>query len=191
MIVSRENDLRVVRTRREIKRAFLKLMGEREYGKITVQDITRAAGINRNTFYLHYLDKQDLIARLSGECVDRLEGELKKLPPPQSGEGREQWLRDFLNTAFRTAGEDLEFYRVMLENGYPEFDGGLKRTLGVKLRELLPDTKRTHIAVGIAVDGLLGSLWYWMSHPGEEAGDIVEVLTEFCAVLGDPERKWK
>ena len=49
-------DLRMVKTRAQIKEAFLKL---REYlmpEKIKVKDICEMAMINKTTFYNHYID---------------------------------------------------------------------------------------------------------------------------------------
>ncbi len=58
--MSKKTDLRVIRTKKSIKRALLGLLKEKNYNKITIQDISEEAIINRNTFYLHYLDKDDL-----------------------------------------------------------------------------------------------------------------------------------
>jgi AcrR family transcriptional regulator len=39
------------------------LAAERDFAEITVRDITRRAEVNRNTFYLHYRDKDDLVSQ--------------------------------------------------------------------------------------------------------------------------------
>lgn len=57
----RENDLRYIKTERAIREAFFSLLEEGTFERITVKDITERAMINRNTFYLHYKDKFDLI----------------------------------------------------------------------------------------------------------------------------------
>lgn len=54
-------DPRVVRTRQFILDAFGELMQEKVFKKITVQDITQRAGINRATFYAHFDDKNALL----------------------------------------------------------------------------------------------------------------------------------
>ncbi len=51
-----QTDLRVLRTRKTIKEAFVELMEEKGFDAITVKDITTRAGINRGTFYAHYQD---------------------------------------------------------------------------------------------------------------------------------------
>ena len=55
-------DIRTTRTKRKIKKAFLELLKERTYEHITVSDISSLAGVNRVTFYTHYIDKACLLA---------------------------------------------------------------------------------------------------------------------------------
>lgn len=54
-------DPRVVRTRDSIQSALKDLLMERRFDEITVQDITKRAGVNRATFYAHFYDKYDLL----------------------------------------------------------------------------------------------------------------------------------
>jgi len=53
-------DLRVVKTVRNIETTFIDLLQERDFSVITVQDILDRALINRKTFYRYYKDKYDL-----------------------------------------------------------------------------------------------------------------------------------
>jgi len=45
--------------------AFQELMSEVAFEKITVQLITKRAGVNRSTFYLHFKDKNDLLDEIT------------------------------------------------------------------------------------------------------------------------------
>lgn len=54
-------DPRVKRTHRLILTAFRDLMEEKDFNKVTVQDITARAEINRATFYAHFPDKYALL----------------------------------------------------------------------------------------------------------------------------------
>lgn len=47
--------------KQQIADALILLAEEKDYGKITVQDIARKAGINRQTFYYHFADKEQLL----------------------------------------------------------------------------------------------------------------------------------
>ena len=70
--MEKEPDLRIVRTRHMIKTAFFALIGEIGFEKITVQNLTKKAVINRSTFYLHYTDKFDLLNQLENEILEGL-----------------------------------------------------------------------------------------------------------------------
>lgn len=54
-------DPRIRRTRQLLQEALARLLEEREFDKISVQDITEAATVNRATFYAHYPDKFALL----------------------------------------------------------------------------------------------------------------------------------
>jgi AcrR family transcriptional regulator len=54
-------DPRIRRTRQLLQQALAKLMETKEFDKISVQDITAAATLNRATFYDHYGDKFALL----------------------------------------------------------------------------------------------------------------------------------
>lgn len=69
------DDLRVIKTNRDIKRAFIRLLQTTGFNKITVQDICSEALIGRSTFYHHYVDKYDLLQRL----VTQLETDFEHL----------------------------------------------------------------------------------------------------------------
>ncbi|HDZ5882588.1 TetR/AcrR family transcriptional regulator, partial [Staphylococcus aureus] len=49
-------DLRVVKTRASIKKAFMTLLFEKDFDTISIKEITEFAQIGRKTFYLHYID---------------------------------------------------------------------------------------------------------------------------------------
>ncbi len=55
-----ESDLRVIKTRASIERAFFTLLSRKPLNKITVSDLAAEARINKGTFYLHYRDLSDL-----------------------------------------------------------------------------------------------------------------------------------
>ena len=62
-------DPRIVRTKEAIQRVFKQMVCKMPYEKITVKAISEAAKINRNTFYLHYSSKDDLVSSLVNEVI--------------------------------------------------------------------------------------------------------------------------
>jgi len=57
-------DPRIRRTRQLLQQALAGLLRTRDFDKLSVQEITDAAGVNRATFYAHYPDKFALL-----ECM--------------------------------------------------------------------------------------------------------------------------
>lgn len=52
--------------------ALVKVGREKPLSQITVTDLIKVTGISRGTFYLHYLDKDDLIERLKSQFMTKL-----------------------------------------------------------------------------------------------------------------------
>lgn len=65
-------DLRIKRTQSAIKNSFFKLICEIGFEKISVKNLTEDAMISRNTFYLHYNDKYDLLKKICNEMIRNL-----------------------------------------------------------------------------------------------------------------------
>src|ERR1700744_3940753 len=58
-------DPRIVRSRRMLMDALVKLLDKKEFEDISVQDIADEATLNRATFYLHYPDKNALLQAMT------------------------------------------------------------------------------------------------------------------------------
>ncbi len=65
-------DPRIRRTRQLLQQALAQLLEEREFEKISVQDIAEAATVNRATFYDHYPDKFALLHCMVGARFQEL-----------------------------------------------------------------------------------------------------------------------
>lgn len=55
-------DARIVKTRRNLQDALFALVNEHGIDEVSIADIAQRAGVNRTTFYLHYSDKETLLA---------------------------------------------------------------------------------------------------------------------------------
>jgi len=58
---SKATDRRVERTRRALGDALVKLLGERVWDDIGVQDLCDVANVGRSTFYMHFANKEELL----------------------------------------------------------------------------------------------------------------------------------
>lgn len=59
-------------TKKAIKDTFISLLKEKPFNQITVKDIVDICGVNRNTFYYHYEDINDLLESVINEETDIL-----------------------------------------------------------------------------------------------------------------------
>lgn len=68
-------DLRVIKTHKAIREAFILLLSEQEYNDIAIQAILDRAKVNRATFYKYYSGKGDL----AGQMIDDFKQEVSQL----------------------------------------------------------------------------------------------------------------
>lgn len=76
-----------LKTKQLIQSTFIRILAEKSFDAITIGDITKQAGINRGTFYLHYLDKFDLLEQMEqqlfsdlGQHIDKLQSRYLSTP---------------------------------------------------------------------------------------------------------------
>ena len=72
-------DRRVRRTRVRLRDALIQLILEKGYDNVTIQEITETADLSRATFYLHYQDKDELLAVSLEAMFDELVDSVKDL----------------------------------------------------------------------------------------------------------------
>lgn len=65
-------DLRIQKTKKSIKNAFIELRAKKPLEKITVKELCELACINKSTFYSHYEDIYNLSEVMEQETVDSI-----------------------------------------------------------------------------------------------------------------------
>ncbi|MEH7549861.1 TetR/AcrR family transcriptional regulator [Neobacillus vireti] len=65
-------NIRMTGTRNSIMQAFFELVNEKDFEKITIQNVTERAQINRATFYAHFQDKYELLDEIIGDSAVEL-----------------------------------------------------------------------------------------------------------------------
>ncbi|MDW8565757.1 TetR/AcrR family transcriptional regulator C-terminal domain-containing protein [Staphylococcus shinii] len=112
-------DRRVRKTKKAIKQAFIKLLAEKELERITIQDITTLADINRGTFYLHYEDKYILLSDLEDEFIDDLAEEIGTFKLVLQGSNLEDFAKIFsekiLKNIILHIQKDIDFYLLIFK----------------------------------------------------------------------------
>lgn len=67
------------KTKQLIQTSFMQILEKKPFDTITVGDITKAAEINRGTFYLHYQDKFDLLDQIEQQLFSDLGSHIDEL----------------------------------------------------------------------------------------------------------------
>lgn len=124
-------DRRILKTRSVIKESLTSLMKEKSFDKITIKDITDKANINRATFYLHYMDKYDLLEKSQNDILNEIREVLAdafKIFNPQSLPIQDaNTIIPFLSCVYECIGKNSDFVKVILGgNGDLNFQLKLK-----------------------------------------------------------------
>lgn len=69
-------DLRVKRTQKNIREAFISLAEKKKVERMTIKELAETAMINKATFYLHYRDLEDFVSQLENEVIDDILSEI-------------------------------------------------------------------------------------------------------------------
>jgi AcrR family transcriptional regulator len=162
-----EQDRRVRRTKRIIGAAFVALILEKGYARVTVQDILDRADVGRSTFYAHYRDKESLLTAAFEDLREELRTDLAALDPggPSNATGP-------VGALFDHAYQRRAVYRALCGR-----QGGdiVYRHLRHLVGGLLRDHLRPHLTAAgsdLPVDvvaefytsAALGLLTWWVDH---------------------------
>lgn len=99
-------DRRVIRTKRSIRMALIKLLSKKTLGEITVTELSRSADINRKTFYNYYGDISMVVDEIENEIAEDFASAINNIDFLEiSNEPGDIFLR-----LARLIEKDLEFY---------------------------------------------------------------------------------
>ena len=108
--MARRLDRRVLRTRKLLRDAMMALIMEDGYDAISIQDITDKANLGRATFYLHFKDKDELLAEVMQEFLTEFVGQVPQFT-------QTQWrLEDTkaIIKLFDFAAQHYDLYRILI-----------------------------------------------------------------------------
>src|SRR5690625_5256106 len=74
--MTKKEDPRVKRTKEALMNGLMDLIKEGLYQEISVSRIVSRAGVNRSTFYLHFLDKEDILEQMENLILQELQAAL-------------------------------------------------------------------------------------------------------------------
>lgn len=182
-----------IRSRRLIRQAFLELLKEKRYDKITVTDIVNRADINRSTFYAHYADIKTLAEEIQHEIVDRSMAlvmemdflELLHAPMP------------FLRKLFDIADENRELYAILGKTAVsgPQLEKIrallVEKAMGLpSIPEEIRHQKKFRVRINFFVGGIINVYQQYLvgtmdATTGEILEEIADIITGSSATILD------
>ena len=122
-------------TKLDLRNALSKLILEQSFDTITIRQLTETAGINRGTFYLHYVDKNDMFDQMKLEMMQELDSLFIEGSPVKV---------NFLNV-LAAIKENYDFIYALSQSSCPDFRK-LVRSFTLHALEDTPHAKEHIIA---------------------------------------------
>ena len=181
----KKEDLRIIKTKQSIKESFIELVEVKGYNRVSVTDIVVKANINRNTFYLHYEDKEDLIKKLVAETTEKMDralGATEFLKNSSLSDIQEFQIRWGFRNLLRIISPELEFLRVVLmdESLYGYFDRlytVIKKNLSIKLNIKNP---RSNLIFEYTLSGMMGLIRQWILYSPTSPSETAKILAQLA-----------
>lgn len=123
-------------TKKDIRDALTQLLLTEPFESISVSKLTRQAKINRGTFYLHYLDKYDMMDKLKEETIR----DLHQLYDPH------QSPRDSILALLQYTKENYQFIYAISQSRFIDFSKTSKDFV-LQVLERTPDYQKRLVEI--------------------------------------------
>ncbi|GAA1494691.1 TetR/AcrR family transcriptional regulator [Curtobacterium herbarum] len=183
-------DARILHTTAALREAVLRLAADRPVSQITVADVTRAAGINRATFYSHAVSPGSLLAEVLTPELDRIRQDDSdaRRAAVDHGAGPDE-LAAITRRGINAVVDHVTAHREIYALALPDpADASLHRLLvdhftessTTHIRELDPAVKPEiidEVAAGFVAQGFVGAIEAWLGGPRRSRKALVETIT--------------
>lgn len=174
-------DRRKVKTQKAVREAFIALASEKSINQITVKEIADLANISRKTFYLNYIDMNDLIYKLQDQMIDDFINYLKEFDVNEI----KQNPYIFFKSLTDTLQKDQAFTKMLMSNDESSFFRQLSTRFINSIKE---DYEKNHIeyseftgyTLTFYITGLMLAYKQWYLNENRQI-----TLDEFCNKFGE------
>lgn len=180
------SEQRQTQTKKKIKEAFINLIEIKGLEAMTVTDIARSSNINRGTFYLHYMDKYDLMEKLEFEIIHDLKQIILDGTNADIEDPIELIPYQSILQALVYIKNDFEFIKALAsDGGDPHFMNMMKEILNDLIVSKLNQSKNLHFtkkglpddyAKEILLSSIIGIITLWISKGGEETPEQIATM---------------
>ena len=194
-IKNHEIDPRIERTSALLRRALIELVTEKSFASLTIREITHRAGLNRSTFYLHYVGMHELLQ----DCVKDLFGQMRSEIYGKANQFNMKNSEDyepFVECVFLHLQKYFNFYRAMLgKNGDPYFGSLFQELLAELIFEPMGGQTRSDVESELILRfftaGFTGIATWWLEGdspiPAKDAASLVarDILPAYMKLVED------
>ncbi len=170
-------DPRIARTEAAIHNAFIRLVEEKGFAHVSVKDICDRAAINRNTFYLHFADKEALMSRILENMLASQAVPIATIASHLSSASPQQ-VEEIVTGILAHLGEEIAFYRILFTDA--ALQGYVRQLYETAVTLVSAGATRpiSSVALSYLVFGFIGVITEWLTHPTQNTVDIVPVLSK-------------
>lgn len=199
-MIKAPNDRRAKRTKKMIRNALSELIEEKGYNNISITDLTTRADINRGTFYLHYIDKYDLLEQVEDEVIQEIYDEAKSTCHTDmlnldsiKNLGSVNKPMPFMVKVFEGLKENSKFVKAILgPNGDPKFPIKMKKLIETNLfeKKLVKSLKEEDMLVSAeyffsyVLSAHLGVIQQWLESGMEKSPEDMALILSRMFFLG-------
>lgn len=168
-----KEDIRIQKTRRDLRKAILDLITEKSIEKISVKEICDKAMVNRITFYKYYEDKFTLLDDTVNEIRDEIkEKTLKNNYVINTFDDASSYLAEIVKNVVEYIEDNRNLIISVQKNGdYKLFDI-ITYVCEAAITELLTQFNRIRklkypipVAASFIYGGFVATIGYWLNHP--------------------------
>lgn len=183
-------DRRVRKSKRAIKQAFIQLLTENNLDRITIQQISDLADVNRGTFYLNYEDKYALLDEMENEQIEEIKGyvDIRKMDLSTKTSGR--FIEEFANKVIKNVithiEQNMEFYQVILNlERKSQIEEQLADIVRSNIKHLIGNKDNVfgipeNYYLSYVVGSMMSMIKYWVS---DENRVSVEELVNYVSTI--------
>ena len=172
-----KNDLRIQKTETAIENAFLELIEEKGFSNIQLMEIAKRANVNRNTIYIRYGAKEDIIDAILNKSYKRIYNSLD-IDKLVKTKYIKREIEKMFNALFNAIYSEIELYRIVLTDinlsGYIE---KILKTVRKLICNGLKDTKDNEIIINYMLNGVYGIIRLWIIYDNGTIEENSKVLS--------------
>lgn len=173
-----KQDLRIIKSRSAIENAFINLVEIRGFQNVTIKEVAEKAMVNRNTIYLNYGSKEDILESIIESSIERHFGQIDAEYFRSIGLNRKKTEGVFRNL-FKVIDENIELYRILLTD---QSSTGYVQNVLVKMKKHLETLSKPNdenkIKLSFLLNGILGILGSYIKLATGSAEENIKILTE-------------